>query len=60
MKKTIDVKDRNEGNAIALALEDPTTRAMVTMVGYLLPLSPKQRERVLAFVADKLSDETEG
>lgn len=60
MKKTIDVKDRNEGNAIARALDDPTMRATVTTIGYLLPLSPKDRQRVLTFVADKLSDEPEG
>lgn len=57
MKTTIEVKDRKEADAIKTALEDPTTRAFVVVVGTLLPLTIRERKRVMTFVADKLEDE---
>lgn len=57
MKATIEVKDRKEADLIKAALDDPTTRAFVQVVGALLPLSPRARQRVMAFVTDKLDED---
>lgn len=57
MKSTITVADRREADAIKTALDDPTTRAFVVIVGTLLPLTPKERQRVMTFVGDKLDEE---
>jgi hypothetical protein len=57
MKSTIEVKDRKEADLIKTALDDPTTRAFVQVVGALLPLSPKARQRVMMFVAGELEEE---
>lgn len=59
MKATIDVKDRNEGNAIRDGLQIPTMRAAVIIAGLLLPLSDRARKRVLDFVVDKLDEENQ-
>lgn len=53
MKMAIDVKNKGEGDAIKTALDDPTTRAFVLVMGAVLPLSEAGRRRVLAFVYDK-------
>ena len=61
MKTNIEVKSREEGNAIKTALEDPTVRAFVTTMGVLLALpSNTVRARVLKNVSDQLglNDET--
>jgi hypothetical protein len=60
VKTTIDVKDRGEGERIKTALEHPTTRAMVNVVGSLLPLRNDDiRRRVLAMVKDQLDEDAE-
>lgn len=59
MKATINVESKKEADLIKTALDDPTTRAFVQVVGALLPLSPRARQRVMDFVTDKLAEETE-
>jgi len=59
MKTTIEVKDRKEADLIRTALDDPTTRAFVQVVGALLPLTPRERQRVMSFVADKVGEDAE-
>lgn len=54
---TIEVKDEHEGERIQLALADPTMRALIVTVGLLLPMTDRQRRRVLAYVNDKLEEE---
>jgi hypothetical protein len=56
---TLDVKDAAEFEAIARALEDLEIRTFVLIVGTLLPFTPRERQRMMTFVADKL-DETAG
>lgn len=57
MKATIDVKDRAEADRVRTALADPETRALVNVLGALLPLSERERKRALTFVADKLAED---
>lgn len=57
MKTTIEVTDRREADAIKTALDDPTTRAFVVVVGTLLPLTDRERKRVMMFVSDKLDEQ---
>lgn len=57
MKTTIEVQSKQEGELIKTALDDPTTRAFVQIIGALLPFSPKARARILAFVNDNLEQE---
>jgi hypothetical protein len=59
MKTTIEVKSKKEGELIKRGLDDPVTRAFVQVVGSLLPLTPRARERVLIFVKDSLDEEAE-
>lgn len=60
MKIQIEVNTREEGEAIKRALADATIRATVLCAGTLLRLpTDRARERVLAFVQDKL-DEVNG
>lgn len=48
MKMTIDVRSREEGDAIRLAMEDPETRAHMVITGLLLQLPDMEaRSRVL-------------
>jgi hypothetical protein len=56
MRAAIDVTDRHEADRIKAALEDETMRAVVNIVGLLLPLSHRARRRVLAFAIDKLAE----
>lgn len=60
MKVTTEVKDKGEADALRAAMDDPTTRAFVIVVGTLLPLGHNTRRRILQFVSDKLSDEEQG
>lgn len=60
MKATIDVKDRAEAERVRTALADPETRALVNVMGALLPLTERERKRAMAFVADKIAEEKEG
>jgi hypothetical protein len=57
MKTAIPVKDRAEAQAIRTAMQDPSTRAFVTIVGMLLPRTIRSQRRILEFVEDKLDDE---
>jgi hypothetical protein len=56
MKVSIQVKDRNEGDAITRALDDPEMRAYVVTMGILLELpDDAARTRVLHCVEILLS-----
>jgi hypothetical protein len=57
MKATVDVKSRKEADLLRLALEDPATRASAIVLGALLPLTPRERERVKLFVEDRLAED---
>lgn len=57
MKATIDVENRAEGDRIRTALTDPQTRALVNVVGALLPLRESARARVLRWALDKFVDD---
>ena len=59
MKASIEVESRREAELIKTALDDPTTRAFVQVVGALLPLAPRARKRVMDFVADRIAEEGE-
>jgi len=60
MKATIEVQDRKEADAIRAGLEDPTTRALVVVLGTLSQLSSdRARKRVLSHVADMLAEQDE-
>lgn len=59
MKASIEVESRKEADLIKTALDDPTTRAFVQVVGALLPLSQRARARVLGFVKDELDEAAE-
>lgn len=54
---TLEFKNEAEARAVAAAMEDPATRAMVLVVGTLLPLSHAARQRVLTFTQSKLSEQ---
>jgi hypothetical protein len=57
MKANIEVKDRREADAIRVALEDETTRAIVVVMGILRGLSSERaRQRVLQYVMDALGE----
>jgi len=53
MKASIEVTDRQEATRIRTALDHPETRALVNVIGALLPLEPADRHRVLVFVGDQ-------
>jgi len=60
MRRTLihlEVKDKTEGESIARALNDPMTRAFVTIVGALLPLGDRARTRVLSFINDQVNED---
>lgn len=58
MKATIDVKTREEGERIKIALGDATTRAFVLCMGALLPLTnDRARARVLQWARDHFADQ---
>lgn len=49
---TIECRDADEADAIRVGLADPVARSMIAMVGILMPLTPKERDEVLAKVCD--------
>ena len=58
MRTRIEVKDRDEAKLIKQGLKDEKTRALVKVMGALMPLpSDRARSRVLHFVADKLAED---
>lgn len=58
MKVAVDVKNRQEADAVRRAMDDPQTRAYVLVVGTLLSLpSDRARQRVMRFVADHLNED---
>lgn len=60
MKASIEVANRQEADAVKRAMEDPTTRAFVLVMGTLAALpSDRARQRVMTYVADRLQEETE-
>jgi hypothetical protein len=56
MKANIDVQDRREADAIRAGLEDPELRTQVIMLGMLRALTPRVRNRVIAWVKDRLDE----
>lgn len=52
MKVRIDVRDRQEAEAVQRVMNDPAGRAFVLIVGYLEPLAPRARLRVLNWAID--------
>ena len=53
---TVEARDGDEAAAIERALQDPTTLATVKIVGYLLPMSDRERRRVMTWVTDKINE----
>jgi hypothetical protein len=59
MKINLDVQSRAEGDAIKVALEDPTTRAITTISGILLQLpDARARRRVVGWFVDQMTPES--
>jgi len=57
MHTRINVNNKNEANAIQLAMTDPAIRAFVIVCGLLQALpSDRARKRVLDYAADLVSD----
>jgi hypothetical protein len=56
MKTTIEVADRKEGELLRAGLDHAPTRALVRIVGHLLPLNDRQRRQVLGYVADMIEN----
>ena len=54
MKSSIEVENRQEADAIKIALADPGVRTCVVIFGTLKPLDPDARKRVLQYVIDRL------
>jgi hypothetical protein len=60
MKVAIEVKNRDEANALKVAMADPTARAFTLVIGTLLQLpTDKARRRVLGYVRDHLEEDTQ-
>jgi hypothetical protein len=58
MNTIVPVKNRKEGRLIRRALEDPTVRAFVLVMGSLMDLpTDRARARVLNHVADFFDEE---
>ena len=58
MKVSIEVKDRQERDALLAAMANPAARAQTLVAGILLQLpSDRARRAVLTFVADVLDEE---
>ena len=58
MKASIEVKSREEAKHITRAMEDPTTRALVVVIGALLALRTSgDRRRVMQWVTDRLAED---
>jgi hypothetical protein len=56
MQAKIEVADRREAALIRAGLSDPETRALVKVIGALLPLSKSAQRRALRFVADHFAE----
>jgi hypothetical protein len=59
MKATIDVESRQEAETLRTGLSDPSVRAFVAIVGVLMPLTQRARQRTMTYVADKLAEDAE-
>lgn len=60
MKAHLDVKDRDERDAVLCAWADPATRAFIITIGNLLQLpTDRSRARVLNFVVDHCAEARE-
>lgn len=56
MKVSVDLANRQEGDAVRRALEDPTLKTVAIVSGLLLELETiSQRLRVLRFVQDLIA-----
>jgi hypothetical protein len=59
MKATIEVESREEAAQIRAALEDPTVRAFVRVMGTLQALpSDRSRRRVMQYVGDLFDEKS--
>lgn len=58
MKAKIEVADRKEAELLRRGLADPATRALVKVMGALLPFETRAQHRILGFAADKLNEDT--
>lgn len=59
IKVEVFAKDEREAEAIRRAMQESDVRAFVIIVGTLLPMSTRARERILDFTADYLDDNNE-
>lgn len=60
MKVAVTVTDKSEGERLNNALRDEAARALMNVVGALMPLSARDRHRVLAFVESGFEDRPPG
>ena len=56
MKTEIEVTSREEARLIKAGLSDPATRALVAVIGALLPFPKRAQARMLSFVADQCGE----
>lgn len=54
MKAQINVIDEQEAEQLRAGLKDPSTRALVKVIGILLPLNDRQRADALNKVCNEL------
>lgn len=60
MKAHIEVKDKDERDAVERAMGDPVTRATVIVMGHLLALpTDRARRRAMEYVKDELAERAE-
>jgi hypothetical protein len=55
MKLSIEVRDKQERDAIRRAIEDSEVRAIVVVIGTLLPFSDRARQRMITYVANAIA-----
>jgi hypothetical protein len=61
MKVSIEVKNRDEGNLLKAALDDPVVRALALVMGALSTLpTDRAKRRALAYVQDRLQEDEAG
>lgn len=58
MKTKIEVASRQEAELIKTGLSEPATRALVAVIGALMPFPKRAQARMLAFVADSMDEKT--
>lgn len=53
MKAKIEVEDRKEAELIRRGLQHAETRALVKVMGAMLPLDDRERRRTMNYIMDK-------